>query len=101
MLSKKYNALLNIVVDEVFIQACTNIKNMELMMKELKLNLENLDITSVESFVVENAKGLPEYAASTGTICCVQTACSCGGGFAETGKDSTLAPVPIDECGQT
>jgi len=47
--------------------------------KQIDLNLDNLDVDAVETFTTDNAKAIPEYAASCGTNCNVATACSCGG----------------------
>ena len=44
----------------------------------LNLNLDRLDINSVETFVTDNAKAMPAYAASCAQgNSCAANACSC------------------------
>ena len=44
----------------------------------LNLNLDRLDINSVETFVTDNAKAMPAYAASSANgNSCAANACSC------------------------
>jgi hypothetical protein len=43
----------------------------------LEINLDGLDLEDVEVFSQEGSKGMPAFAASTGTVCIGIGACSC------------------------
>ena len=47
------------------------------MNEELKINLSDLELEDVEVFLQEGSRGMPDFAASTGTFCCASGACSC------------------------
>jgi hypothetical protein len=47
------------------------------MNEELKLDLSDLELEDIEIFVQEGSRGMPDFAASTGTNCNAPGACSC------------------------
>jgi hypothetical protein len=47
------------------------------MNEELKIDLSDLELEDIEVFVQEGSRGIPDFAASTGSFCCVAGACSC------------------------
>jgi hypothetical protein len=47
------------------------------MNEELKLDLSDLELEDIEVFVQEGSRGMPDFAASTGTNCNAPGACSC------------------------
>ena len=47
------------------------------MNEELKIDLSDLELEDIEVFVQEGSRGIPDFAASTGSFCCVANACSC------------------------
>jgi hypothetical protein len=47
------------------------------MNEELKINLSGLELEDIEVFLQEGSRGMPDFAASSGTNCCVANACSC------------------------
>jgi hypothetical protein len=44
----------------------------------LKIDLSGLELDDIEVFLQEGSRGMPDFAASCGTNCCVANACSCG-----------------------
>ena len=48
-------------------------------LSSLKIDLSGLELEDIEVFLQEGSRGLPDFAASSGTNCCVAGACSCGG----------------------
>lgn len=46
-------------------------------MNELKIDLNDLELEDIEVFLQEGSRGMPDFAASSGTNCCVAGACSC------------------------
>lgn len=42
----------------------------------LKLDLSGLELEDIEVFLQEGSRGMPDFAASTGTNCCAKDACS-------------------------
>lgn len=47
---------------------------------DLRIDLSDLDFTEIEVLIQEGGRGMPEYAASSGTNCQVACSCSCGTG---------------------
>jgi hypothetical protein len=47
------------------------------MNEELKLDLNDLELEDIEVFVQQGSRGMPDFAASTGTNCNAPGACSC------------------------
>ena len=47
------------------------------MNEELKIDLNDLELEDIDVFLQEGSRGMPDFAASTGTNCCVANACSC------------------------
>jgi hypothetical protein len=47
------------------------------MNEELKIDLSDLELEDIEIFLQEGSRGMPDFAASTGTNCSVSGACSC------------------------
>ena len=43
----------------------------------LHIDLSDLEIQDVEMLTQEGSRGMPEFAASSGTSCCAANACSC------------------------
>jgi hypothetical protein len=46
-------------------------------MNTLSIDLNGLELEDIEIFLQEGSRGLPDFAASSGTNCCVAGACSC------------------------
>ena len=47
------------------------------MNEELKIDLSDLELEDIEIFLQEGSRGMPDFAASTGTNCTAAGACSC------------------------
>ena len=47
------------------------------MNEELKIDLSDLELEDIEVFLQEGSRAMPDFAASTGTNCSAQGACSC------------------------
>jgi len=53
------------------------------MKKNLWIDLSDIEVEDVELLSQQGSRGIPEFAASCGTVCCGAGACSC---TAEEGK---------------
>ena len=49
-------------------------------LSSLKLDLSGLELEDIEVFLQEGSRGMPDFAASTGTNCNAAGACSCKAG---------------------
>ena len=47
------------------------------MNNELRIDLGDLELEDIEVFLQEGSRGMPDFAASTGTNCTAAGACSC------------------------
>jgi len=46
-------------------------------MNTLHIDLSDLDMEDIEVLAQDGSRGMPEFAASSGTYCCSPNACSC------------------------
>jgi hypothetical protein len=53
------------------------------MNQELKIDLSDLEVLDIEIYLLEGSRGMPDFAASTGTNCCEPNVCSCRPGSPE------------------
>ena len=47
------------------------------MNEELRIDLGDLETEDIEVFLQEGSRGMPDFAASTGSNCTAANACSC------------------------